>query len=111
MSLWIAAVALCLLYFGIKSWLPLFYLKPIKCEMVNNDQFCLIDIREYIQSNRKPVKEAENIPLSILKRQLREKTICNKRILLIVDDHHAARAAARILAKQKAKPIYYMTVS
>jgi hypothetical protein len=89
---------------------PNLYLKRIEKDLVQNDHFCKIDIRDFISSHRAPMNDAENIPLSYLPRTLKEKTPCDKDVVIIAENQKAARIAARMLKKQVKKQLYYYTV-
>jgi rhodanese-related sulfurtransferase len=88
---------------------PLFYTKEIRQELVNNNDYCTIDVRDYSVFHRTPTEQAKNIPLSILHRSVNEED-CDKEIVVVSDDTKGALMAARILNKAKKKPIYYYTV-
>lgn len=79
----------------------MFKLEKIKLEHLDNRKHCLIDIRDFITSSHRPVTEAENIPLSYLKRRAKSQSLCEKKIVLIADDLKAAKIAARIIKKTK----------
>ncbi|RWZ54841.1 rhodanese-like domain-containing protein [Halobacillus fulvus] len=83
-------------------------LKPMNHQSVSLDDFCIIDIRDYISSYRSPYPGAENIPLSYLPRELKERFDCPKQILLVTDDKRGAKMAARMIRKKKHKSIYYI---
>jgi rhodanese-related sulfurtransferase len=89
---------------------PAFYLKQIQPEGINAEKYCVIDIRDYVLSNRTPMTEAENIPLSYLGRQIKERKVCDKDVVLVAEDRNAARIAARILSKKQKRKVYYITV-
>ncbi|TCP26645.1 hypothetical protein EV207_11978 [Scopulibacillus darangshiensis] len=74
-------------------------LKKLPIECLDKSKHCLIDIRDFITSHNEPVKGAENIPLSYLKRSTKDKAICNRMVVLITDNQRAARSAARIMKK------------
>ncbi|MFC7322120.1 rhodanese-like domain-containing protein [Halobacillus campisalis] len=82
--------------------------KPLTRQKVSGDEFCVIDIRDYISAHRSPYPGAENIPLSYLPRALKERYECTKNILLVTDDKRGAMLAARIIRKKRHKSIYYV---
>lgn len=83
-------------------------LKPFNRQLISDDDLCVIDIRDYISAHRSPYPGAENIPLSYLKRALKERFDCTKEILLITDDKRGAKLAARMIRKKQSKSIYYV---
>ncbi|MBA2175810.1 rhodanese-like domain-containing protein [Halobacillus locisalis] len=85
-----------------KSSLKLLKQQPLE------DNFCIIDIRDYISSHRSPYPGAENIPLSYLQRELRDRMKCRKEILLVTDDLRGAKIAAKIIRKKQKQAIYYI---
>ncbi|RBW71407.1 hypothetical protein [Bacillus taeanensis] len=89
---------------------PAFYLKQIHPDGINAEKYCVIDIRDYSLSSRTPMREAENIPLSYLGRQVRERKVCDKDVVVVAEDRNAARIAARILSKKQKRKVYYITV-
>ncbi|TGB02148.1 rhodanese-like domain-containing protein [Halobacillus salinus] len=85
--------------------------RPKKLEVrgtSSRNDFCIIDIRDYISSHRSPYPNAENIPLSYLNREMKERYACRKEILLITDDFRGARLAAKIIRKNQSQTIYYV---
>ncbi|MCP3028318.1 rhodanese-like domain-containing protein [Halobacillus sp. A5] len=85
-----------------------FVLKPFTNQSPSRDDFCVIDIRDYISAHRSPYPGAENIPLSYLQRALKDRFQCTKDILLVTDDKRGAKLAARMIRKKKGKNIYYV---
>lgn len=83
-------------------------LQPIQNQTITEDDFCIIDIRDYIEANRSPYPGAENIPLSYLPRELKKRFDCPKNILLVTDDIRGAKLAARMIRKTRQQPIYYV---
>lgn len=83
-------------------------LKPFTQHFVPEDEFCVIDIRDYISAYRSPFPGAENIPLSYLPRVLKERFDCSKEILLVTDDVRGARLAAKMINKKQPHSIYYI---
>ncbi|MBH0231092.1 rhodanese-like domain-containing protein [Halobacillus sp. KCTC 3957] len=83
------------------------FLKPFNPSAVSDD-FCIIDIRDYISAHRSPYPGAENIPLSYLSRALNERFECPKEILLVTDDKRGAKIAAKMIKKKQNKPVYYV---
>ncbi|UOQ46097.1 rhodanese-like domain-containing protein [Halobacillus salinarum] len=83
-------------------------LKPLTNHSFNNEEYCVIDIRDYIVAHHSPYPGAENIPLSYLPRALKERFDCSKSILLITDGKRGAKLAAKMIRKQRQRPIYYI---
>ncbi|MFQ3544708.1 rhodanese-like domain-containing protein [Halobacillus rhizosphaerae] len=83
-------------------------IKPMKDKEFSSDDYCVIDIRDYIASHRSPYPGAENIPLSYLPRQLNKRFECTKQILLITDDKRGAKLAAKLIHKKRTASIYYI---
>lgn len=84
----------------------------LKEGQIDQSKYCVIDIRDFIISNRTPVEAAENIPLSYLGRKSKQQELCDKDILFISEDYKSAKLAARILrrsAKQH-RGFYYTVV-
>ncbi|WP_205439388.1 rhodanese-like domain-containing protein [Halobacillus ihumii] len=77
-------------------------------EQVSIEEYCVIDIRDYISASHSPYPGAENIPLSYLPRELKERMDCEKNILLITDDKRGAKMAAKIIRKKRNSSIYYI---
>ncbi|WP_347549215.1 rhodanese-like domain-containing protein [Pseudalkalibacillus hwajinpoensis] len=113
MALWGAVVAAFSVFtLGLwRTFYPYSYMKPINFDRLDDDKYCLIDVRDYILSHRAPFEKAKNIPLSYLGRQTKETDVCDKEIIVLAEDRKAARLAVKILMKQRKQPIYYMTVS
>lgn len=80
---------------------PMVRLDKVLLEHIDRSRHCLIDIRDFIPSSRRPVVEAENIPLSYLNRRAKSQALCEKKVVLIADDIKAAKAAARIIRKNQ----------
>ncbi|GGF33055.1 hypothetical protein GCM10010954_35290 [Halobacillus andaensis] len=85
-----------------------FVLKPFTNQSASRDNFCVIDIRDYISAHRSPYPGAENIPLSYLQRALKDRFQCTKDILLVTDDKRGAKLAARMIRRKRGKTIYYV---
>ncbi|MGP4061462.1 rhodanese-like domain-containing protein [Halobacillus sp. H74] len=85
-----------------------FFLKPYQRQRSTEDEFCVIDIRDYISAHRSPYPGAENIPLSYLRRTLNERFDCPKKILVVSDDKRGAKMAAKLIRKKQHKPVYYI---
>ncbi len=79
----------------------MYKLEKVTLDHIDNARHCIIDIRDFITSSHQPVIEAENIPLSYLKRRARNESLCEKKIVLITDDLKAAKMAARIIKKTR----------
>lgn len=86
-------------------------LKTINEQELSKKDYCVIDIRDYISAHRSPYPGAENIPLSYLPRELKERFDCPKKILLVTDDERGAVKAARLLRKKKNQSVYYVKAS
>ncbi|WP_347862526.1 rhodanese-like domain-containing protein [Salimicrobium sp. PL1-032A] len=86
-------------------------LKTINEQELSKNDYCVIDIRDYISAHRSPYPGAENIPLSYLPRELKERFDCPKEILLVTDDERGAVKAARMLRKRNNKDVYYVKAS
>ncbi|GGD05633.1 rhodanese-like domain-containing protein [Pontibacillus salipaludis] len=86
---------------------PLLYMKKIDQQSVSDD-YCLIDVRDYVSAHRCPYPKAENIPLSYLPRALKEQFECTKEIVLISDDLRGVRMAAKMIRKKKHQSVYYI---
>lgn len=89
---------------------PFFYMKRIEKNRIDDEAYCLIDVRDFITFYRSPTDKAKNIPLSYLPREVRGDAICDKEVVVIADGTRAAKMAARIINKQIKKPIYYVTI-
>lgn len=91
---------------------PYLKLKPVQPDMLehSNGHYCLIDIRDYIFSEKYPIYQAKNIPLSYLERTVREQHLCENDIIVITDTKLAAIMATRIINKSFKKRIYYYMV-
>jgi len=87
--------------------LPFNYLKKIDQQSIQDDRYCVIDVRDYVSAHRSPFPSAENIPLSYLPRALKERFDCTKEVVLVSDDKRGARIAAKMMRKKKFKSIYY----
>lgn len=87
---------------------PIRSLESIDYNLIDREKYCLIDVRDYIASHQMPFRDACNIPLSYLSREVKKKLECEKDIVLICDDFRGAKMAARILNKQRVKKIYYI---
>lgn len=72
------------------------------------EDFCLIDIRDYISAHRFPYPGSENIPLSYLRREMKERFSCQKKILLITDDVRGAKVATKLIRKRQNQSVYYI---
>ncbi|KHE72052.1 rhodanese-like domain-containing protein [Halobacillus sp. BBL2006] len=83
-------------------------LKPFPKNSGSIDDFCVIDIRDYISAHRAPYPGAENIPLSYLPRALKERFDCTKQILVVTDDKRGAKLAAKMIRKHRRRSIYYV---
>ncbi|MFD2922787.1 rhodanese-like domain-containing protein [Halobacillus naozhouensis] len=77
-------------------------------EQISIKEYCIIDIRDYISASHSPYPGSENIPLSYLSRELKERMDCEKNILLITDDKRGAKMAAKIIRKKWKSSIYYI---
>ncbi|WP_079526823.1 rhodanese-like domain-containing protein [Halobacillus hunanensis] len=77
-------------------------------EQISIEEYCVIDIRDYISASHSPYPGAENIPLSYLSREFKERMECEKNILLITDDKRGAKMAAKIIRKKRKSSIYYI---
>ncbi|MFG6148216.1 rhodanese-like domain-containing protein [Halobacillus sp. B23F22_1] len=97
-----------LVFFMVRGLYQTFALKPYKNQSTSRDNFCVIDIRDYISAHRSPYPGAENIPLSYLQRALKERLQCTKDILLVTDDKRGAKLAARMIRRKRGKTIYYV---
>ncbi|NGP44220.1 rhodanese-like domain-containing protein [Bacillaceae bacterium SIJ1] len=86
---------------------PSFLMRPISLEQANEDEHCIVDIRDFISYYRKPMPIAKNIPLSYLSREMREGSICSKEIVIVADNIHAARSAARVVNRQAKQKVKY----
>ncbi|OEH92122.1 rhodanese-like domain-containing protein [Bacillus solimangrovi] len=96
---------------SIRSYiLPRFYMKPIQKDKVEQGDYCLIDVRDFISYYRTPTNESKNIPLSYLSRTMKEEELCDKDIVVIGDDNRSIRMAARIINKRIKKSVYYLTL-
>ncbi|MFG6119493.1 MULTISPECIES: rhodanese-like domain-containing protein [Thalassobacillus] len=91
--------------------IPRWKLKEIDQQIVLDERFCVIDIRDYISAHRSPFPGAENIPLSYLPRALKEQFDCQKEVLVVSDDIRGARIAANLFRKKRKKNIYYVTAA
>ncbi|MGI8315738.1 rhodanese-like domain-containing protein [Halobacillus mangrovi] len=83
-------------------------LKPFRKSSGSLDEFCVIDIRDYISADKCPYPGAENIPLSYLPRALKNRFDCTKQVLLVTDDKRGAKLAAKIIRKHRRRSIYYV---
>ncbi|WP_245807705.1 rhodanese-like domain-containing protein [Halobacillus massiliensis] len=81
---------------------------PLEEKTPPADDFCVIDIRDYISAHRSPYPGAENIPLDYLPRELKGRFDCPKKILLVTDNKRGARLAARMIKKKRGNPVYYI---
>ncbi|WP_173915794.1 rhodanese-like domain-containing protein [Halobacillus sp. Marseille-Q1614] len=81
---------------------------PVDEQSQLTDDFCVIDIRDYISAYRSPYPGAENIPLDYLPRALKGKFNCPKKILLVTDNKRGARLAARMIKRKRGKSVYYI---
>lgn len=88
------------------------HVKQLPLDQIDKNSHCMIDIRDFISSHHKPISEAQNIPLSYLKRKAKYQTLCKRRIVFITDDRRAAKIAARIIEKsgKHDHPDYFFTV-
>ncbi|WP_236560981.1 rhodanese-like domain-containing protein [Pontibacillus sp. HMF3514] len=108
MELLVILASIGLIVFVLNQYvLPFNYLKKIDQQSINDDRYCVIDVRDYVSAHRSPFPSAENIPLSYLPRALKERFDCSKEIVLVSDDVRGARIAAKIMRKKKFKSIYY----
>lgn len=90
--------------------LPRFYMKPIQLDAIDDERFCLIDVRDFISYYRTPTDRTKNIPLSYLSRTMKEEELCDKEIVVIGEDNKSVRLAARIINRHLKKQIYYSTI-
>lgn len=102
--------AICLLFIWRLYISPKFYMKKITREHIDNNKYCLIDVRDFSTFYRNPTKEAKNIPLSYLPREVKTEGVCDKEVVVIADGKRAARMAARIIKRKLNKQIYYVTI-
>ncbi|SDY03397.1 MULTISPECIES: rhodanese-like domain-containing protein [Salimicrobium] len=86
-------------------------LQTLNDNEISDNDYCVIDIRDYISAHRSPYPGAENIPLSYLPRELKERFDCPKEILLVTDDERGAVKAARLLRKKRDQSVYYVKAS
>ncbi|KGX86771.1 hypothetical protein N784_04035 [Pontibacillus litoralis JSM 072002] len=83
-------------------------MKKIDQQHILEDDYCVIDVRDYVSAHNQPFPSAENIPLSYLPRVLQERFDCTKDIVLISDDFRGVRLAAKLIRKRNNRPIYYL---
>ncbi|MFC0523964.1 rhodanese-like domain-containing protein [Pontibacillus salicampi] len=103
----ITIFVLILVWFIRNVSLPHMYMKKIDQNLISEDKYCVIDVRDYVSAHNSPFPSAENIPLSYLPRVLKDKFDCTKDIVLISDDMRGARIAAKMLRKKQNRSIYY----
>ncbi|WP_226580079.1 rhodanese-like domain-containing protein [Halobacillus litoralis] len=105
---WIYGLAVFLLIVVIYGYYSRPSLKPYQMRSEDKDDFCVIDIRDYIHAHRSPYPGAENIPLNYLPRFLKERWDCPGNILLVTDDKRGAKLAAKMIRRKKRKSVYYI---
>lgn len=110
MLLVLVAMAIIMFMWGWYELLPNFYLKRIEKNCIRQGDYCVIDVRDYILAHREPLKDVQNIPLCYLRRQVEEKGVCLRNVVVVAEDRKAAKMAARILTKKSRQPVYYVTV-
>lgn len=105
-------LALAVLYILFSYLMPYWKLKTIRQECINQDDYCMIDVRDYHFAYRNPYTVGtKNIPLSYLSRASREEEVCDKDIVVIAESRLAAVMAARILKRRTKRFIYYVTMT
>ncbi|MCD5325033.1 MULTISPECIES: rhodanese-like domain-containing protein [Pontibacillus] len=107
-TLGLTALFILLAFFITKQFIsPLLYMKKIDQHSISDD-YCVIDVRDYVSAHRSPYPKAENIPLSYLPRALKEQFECSKEIVLVSDDLRGVRMAAKMIRKKKQQSVYYI---
>ncbi|MGR2746441.1 hypothetical protein ACUXVC_27915 (plasmid) [Bacillus sp. N6] len=71
--------------------------------------FKIIDVRDSITSYNEPFIGAENIPLSILNREIKKLSLKNE-ILIVVKNKRQARLATKIFLKKERKNYNFLIV-
>ncbi|KGX89497.1 hypothetical protein N781_07325 [Pontibacillus halophilus JSM 076056 = DSM 19796] len=106
---WIAFVLLiALLVKAVRDYLaPSLFVNEIEEGKIEQGDYCVIDVRDYISAHRTPYPSAENIPLAYLSRAIHDEWACDKDIVLISDDMRGVRKAVKLLPKKPNRRIYY----
>ncbi|MGP4081993.1 rhodanese-like domain-containing protein [Pseudalkalibacillus sp. R45] len=110
--IWGVTLFVLAIYIFFSYLLPFMKLKTFQQEAVDQNDFCMIDVRDYQSSYRNPFPiMTKNIPLSYLSRTTKEEEICDRDIVVIAESKYVAAMAARILKRKTDRFIYYVTVS
>lgn len=106
------AIGLAVIVWLLHQRFPLISVKGMPEPSIDQKKYCVIDIRDFITSNRNPIAEAENIPLSYLGRSTKEQAPCNKDILFVGHDYQSVKMAAKIVKKhaKHQRGFYYTLV-